>query len=583
MDIRPSGPSPLAMSGGVRFAIQSTRARPELAAAGLKPLSDPGPGGPPAGRVAASCWRRHDALSREASLRTALAFQCLRRVRRTGAIGIVLLGLSGSADAATRTDISTTDLMLLNRVTWGATPADVEIISREGSTKWLERQLQMSSATPLPRAVQQQINQMQITKTPMVELVAALDAIRRTFRAEVDPKRKREAQKAYQRTLRRLGAEAQARAVMRFLYSPAQLLEKMTWFWFNHFNVQASKREIDAMVGDFEERAIRPHALGRFRDLLEATLRHPAMLRYLDNDQNAAGHLNENYAREIMELHSMGERSGYTQGDVRELARILTGVGLNLEPNAPKLKPEQQALYIRTGLFEFNPARHDFGDKELLGHRIMGSGLGEVEQALDIIARAPATGHHVSLRLATYFVGDTPPPKLVNRMTATFMQSDGDVAAVLRTLFKAPEFRSSLGTAFKDPVEYVISAVRLALEEDVVVNPAPVMNWLTQMGEGLYANATPDGYPLISAAWIGPGQMSDRFDVAKQIASLARPVLRSGPGNSTRPAPRAPEATFGRLIVVAPISPKTRAVLDQAVSSDEWNTLYISSPEFMRH
>src|ERR1700745_730169 len=131
------------------------------------------------------------------------------------------------------------------------------------------------------------------------------------------------------------------------------------------------------MVGDYEDQAIRPYALGRFRDLLEATLKHPAMLRYLDNADSAAGHVNENYAREIMELHTMGVGSGYSQKDVQELARILTGVGVSLKPGNPQLKPDWQKLYVRTGLFEFNPARHDFGDKQLLGHTIHGEGFPE--------------------------------------------------------------------------------------------------------------------------------------------------------------------------------------------------------------
>ncbi|MCU6424477.1 DUF1800 domain-containing protein, partial [Klebsiella aerogenes] len=159
---------------------------------------------------------------------------------------------------------------------------------------------------------------------------------------------------------------------------------------FNHFNVHAPKRDIRAMVGDYED-TLHARALGKFRDLLEATLRHPAMLRYLDNDQNSAGHINENYAREIMELHTMGVGSGYSQQDVQELARILTGVGVDLKPDAPKLKPQWQPLYVRAGLFEFNPARHDFGDKHFLGHDIKGRGFAEVEQAIDLIASSPAT------------------------------------------------------------------------------------------------------------------------------------------------------------------------------------------------
>ena len=172
-----------------------------------------------------------------------------------------------------------------------------------------------------------------------------------------------------------IAKQAATRSILRSLYAPDQLRERMTWFWFNHFNVHQYKANLRLLVGDYEDNAIRPHALGRFRDLLEATLRHPAMLRYLDNADNAAGHINENYAREIMELHTMGVGSGYSQKDVEELARILTGVGINLRAENPKLKPELQNQFFRDGLFEFNPARHDFGDKTFLGHAIKGQRL----------------------------------------------------------------------------------------------------------------------------------------------------------------------------------------------------------------
>ena len=167
------------------------------------------------------------------------------------------------------------------------------------------------------------------------------------------------------------------------------------------------------------------------------------MLRYLDNAQNAAGHINENYAREIMELHTMGVGSGYTQHDVEELARILTGVGIDAAPEPPKLKPELESQLVRDGLFEFNPARHDYGDKTFLGHAIKGRGFAEVDEALDILARQPATAHHIAQRLALYFVADDPPKALVDRMAATFLQSDGDIAAVVRAMVVAPEFAAA--------------------------------------------------------------------------------------------------------------------------------------------
>ncbi|MEJ8630756.1 DUF1800 domain-containing protein [Sphingomonas sp. I4] len=340
------------------------------------------------------------------------------------------------------------DAAWAERLGWGPSAAPVTGPA-PGSDAWLRDQLD-GRIDPLPPAVQAQIDAMRISRERVAALVVETDAMQRDLKAITDPDQKKAAREAYQKAMNGLADEARQRFVLRALYSPDQLRERMTWFWFNHFNVQAGKRDIRAMVGDYEE-TIRAHALGRFRDLLEATLRHPAMLRYLDNDQNARGKINENYAREIMELHSMGVGSGYSQQDVQELARILTGVGVDQKPDAPKLKPELQPLYIRAGLFEFNPARHDFGTKHFLGHTIQGSGFHEVEQALDLIAESPATAHHVSLKLATYFMGDDPPPALVDRMAATFRKIHGDIAEVLKTMIRSREVSGSLGSGFKRP------------------------------------------------------------------------------------------------------------------------------------
>src|SRR2546422_7311634 len=224
-----------------------------------------------------------------------------------------------------------------------------------------------------------------------------------------------------------------------------------------------------ALVADYEERAIRPHALGRFRDLLGATARHPAMLIYLDNAQNAANRINENYARELMELHTLGVDGGYTQRDVQELARILTG------------------FVVREGWFEFIPGRHDYGDKLLLGRAIRGRGAAEVDEALDLLARHPATARFLCRKLALVFVSDDPSEVLVERLASTFPSSDGDIAAVLRELFPSAEFSASLGTKFKDPVHYVVSAVRLAYDDKGILNAGPLINWLGRLGGPLYA------------------------------------------------------------------------------------------------
>jgi len=446
----------------------------------------------------------------------------------------------------------------------------------------LDHQLHPSSTDPLPETAEAEIRALPVAQEPLAAIVVRMDAQNKAASQLTDPDQKKVAQQTYQQAMNDLAHQAAARSLLRDLYSPDQLQEQLTWFWFNHFNVHQYKRDIRAMVGDYEDQAIRPHALGRFRDLLEATLRHPAMLRYLDNDQNAAGHINENYARELMELHTIGVGSGYSQKDVQELARILTGVGVNLSPNRPALKPAFQALYLREGLFEFNPNRHDFGEKTLLGHRIKGSGFAEVEQALDILAREPATGHHISLQLATYFMGDDPPAAVVDRMATAFRRSNGDIATTLRALFSSREFDASLGKTFKDPVHYVVSAVRTAYGDQVVLNTQPMQNWLNRLGEGLYNHETPDGYPMASAPWSGPGELAVRFEIARQIGSGPAGLFRPPGAASDQPAyPQAQNALYYGAID-ATLSPATRTALGKAISPQEWNTLFFSSPEFMR-
>jgi uncharacterized protein (DUF1800 family) len=420
----------------------------------------------------------------------------------------------------------------------------------------------------------------------MATFVADMDQQARTANAITDPDQRQTAQKAYQDSLSRYGREAGVRSLLRDLYSPYQLREQLTWFWLNHFNVHLYKSNIRLLIGDYEDKAIRPHALGRFRDLLAATLHHPAMLRYLDNDQNAGGHINENYAREIMELHTMGVGSGYSQNDVQELARILTGVGVNQSPAnapAPKLKPELQSQYVRDGLFEFNPNRHDYGDKVFLGRTIKGRGLAEVDEALDMISRAPATAHFISRQLAVYFVSDNPSAQLVDKMAATFRQTDGDIAAVLKTMFAAPELKTSLGIQFKDPMHYVLSAIRLAYDDKVVLNTAPIQGWLGRLAEPLYGHETPDGYPLAEAAWNGPGQMATRFEIARAIGSGSAGLFKSdAPQAVEQPAFPQPANALYFTSLRPLLNASTRQALDQAISPQDWNTLFLASPEFMR-
>jgi uncharacterized protein (DUF1800 family) len=476
------------------------------------------------------------------------------------------------------------DLALLNRLTWGETATAAQDMATLGPRRWLERQLHPSGDDALPPQAQAEIDAMPSVHAPMATLVVNMDAQAKAARAITDPIQKQAALKAYQDAMSDLGRQAANRSLLRDLYSQNQLKEQMTWFWMNHFNVHMYKADIRAMVGDYEDRAIRPRALGKFRDLLEATLRHPAMLRYLDNAQNAAGHINENYAREIMELHTLGVGSGYTQQDVQELARILTGVGIDANPTPPKLKPQYQDLYQRAGLFEFNPNRHDFGDKHFLGHTIRGSGYGEVREALDILCKEPATAHHVSQQMAAFFMGDKPPPAVVDRMARAFQDTDGDIAQVLKTLFDSREFDASLAQGvFKDPAHYAVSAVRAAYDGRVIVSPQPIQGWLNRMAEGLYNHETPDGYPVTAAAWNGPGQMAVRFEIARQIGQGSAGLFKPDtPGAVDQPAfPQLQNALYYGGVDQA-LSVTTKAALNQAASLQDWNSLYLSSPEFMK-
>ena len=474
------------------------------------------------------------------------------------------------------------DAAFLDALSWGISGGAFADLRAKGRERWLKEQLHPAAEIRLPPAAAAQASAL-LPQGPLIERVRAFEAQGRAANALTDPEAKKSAQQAYQAALSAAARDAASVTVLRALYSPDQLRERLAWFWFNRFNVHQGKANLRALVGDYLDGAIRPHALGRFRELLAATLRHPAMLRYLDNAENAAGHLNENYAREIMELHTMGVGSGYTQGDVEALARILTGIGIETRPEDPKLKPERQADLVRDGLFLFNPNRHDYGDKLFLGRTVRGRGFAEVEEALDILSRHPATARSVARGLATYFTGAEPADALIRQVAEVFARSDGDIAAVMDALVRSPDFAASLGTQVKDPVRYVLSALRLAYDERVILNTAPVQGWLNRLGEGLFNRSTPDGYPLLPAAWTGPGQMMTRFEIARQIGS--------GPAGLFRPpVPDALEEPGFPLLqnalyfstLSAGLSETTRASLARAVSPQDWNTLFLSSPEFMR-
>jgi uncharacterized protein (DUF1800 family) len=309
--------------------------------------------------------------------------------------------------------------------------------------------------------------------------------------------------------------------VFRAVYSNRQLEEVLVDFWYNHFNVDMSKGADRRLVPAYERDAIRPHVLGKFRDLLEATANSPAMLFYLDNWQSVAPDqvlrpngkrpargLNENYARELMELHTLGVDGGYTQQDIIEVARCFTGWTID-RPNQPG-----------AGTFLYNDRVHDNGEKTVLGVTIpAGGGKEDAEKVLDILAHHPSTAKFISKKLAQRFVVDDPPPVLIARMAATFEETDGDIRGVLAAMFNSREFFSqgAFRAKVKTPLEVVVSAVRATNAR--VDSPAGLVNQIGLMGEPLYRKIEPTGYSSANAEWVGSSALLARMNFAEQLAN----------------------------------------------------------------
>lgn len=472
----------------------------------------------------------------------------------------------------------------LDRITWGASDSDDSQLQKLGLKAWLAQQLAPGLAS-LPAEAQQHVDALDISQRSMEQIQQDVAAQRQAIRNAADPEEKSRLGQALQRQLNQWAQEAQKRHLLRALYSPHQLQEQMTWFWMNHFNVSTRKGDVRLWVGDYEEHAIRPHALGNFRQLLEASMRHPAMLVYLDNASNAAGHINENYARELLELHTMGVGSGYTQADVQAMAHVLTGVGFTTREAgapAPKLRPERRGDYVRQGFFEFNPNRHDYTPQTFLGRPLQGQGMAQVEEALDRIVAAPATARFVARKLAVYFIDDNPPAQLVERAAQAFERSRGDIAATLATLLAAPEAMQRFGQRFKDPVHYVVGATRLAYDQRVATDMAPLLGWLSRLGEPLYGHETPDGYPLAQSDWSSSGQMTARFEVARQMAARGAVLFRTEPQAALEKPPYPDLAKRGSVQARLPSwSARSRQALAQARNPVDWNTYFLSAPEMM--
>jgi uncharacterized protein (DUF1800 family) len=407
---------------------------------------------------------------------------------------------------------------VLERLSFGVTPEQMQQVEATGIEAYIQSQLSPESIQE-PAKLKNSLAQLDLIQADPIELSKKyyLGQRRINKNSEISNETKNKLQKQNQKQNQKIRLQAVESRLLRAINSPRQLQEVMVDFWFNHFNVFALKKSTNLWLADYEQK-IRTHALGNFRDLLAVTAHHPAMLIYLDNELNtdpnssvAKGQfkgLNENYARELMELHTLGVDGGYTQADVVALARILTGWSVD---HFDKQENEN-------GFFFFEN-RHDSGDKIFLGQKIPSSGIEEGEQALDILAAHPATAHFISYKLAQYFVADEPPSTLVDLLAKKFLESDGNIKVVLNTLIHSQEFNSSeyYAKKFKTPYQYIVSLVRTG----GIKNPnfKRMQGMIAQLGMPTYLCATPNGYKNSQDAWLNPDGMLRRVGFATAIAN----------------------------------------------------------------
>ncbi|MEP7336902.1 MAG: DUF1800 domain-containing protein [Acidobacteriota bacterium] len=304
--------------------------------------------------------------------------------------------------------------------------------------------------------------------------------------------------------------------LLRAVYSQRQLFEVMTGFWTDHLNINLEKGDCIYLKPADDRLVIRANALGRFQDLIRASATSPAMLVYLDGKENKKANPgdipNENYARELLELHTLGVHGGYTQADVYETARCLTGWRLRTK--------------WRKGTVYFDPALHDDGEKTVLGERIpAGGGEKDVDRVVEIVCHHPSTARFIATKIAQKFVGENPPAALVNRVAAVFTNTDGDVKAVLRQILHSDEFKAARGTKFKRPFHFIASALR-SIGADTHAHK-PLIEYLLRMGQSPFQHPTPDGYPDEAAPWLGT--LLWRWNFALALASNQLPSVSVEP------------------------------------------------------
>jgi uncharacterized protein (DUF1800 family) len=509
--------------------------------------------------------------------------------------------MAGPGSAVPAKPDDATILHVLNRVGFGARPGDVERVRQLGLAAYIDEQLhperiadaqmtaRLAALTTLGKSSRQLAEEFYIP-VQMARQQVKQNAAAEPAMADGKPPRTPE-QMEMARKERAVLLELSEQKVLRAAYSERQLEEVMTDFWFNHFNVFAGKGPTQQYLTEYERDAIRPRVLGKFRDLLEATAKSPAMLFYLDNWQSAdpaAGDrreemrarmgarfrgrtpiappnanpqrprrgLNENYGRELMELHTLGVDGGYTQQDVVNVARAFTGWTID--------QPRQG------GGFRFEPRLHDHDEKLVLGHKIKAGGdQSDGEQVLDILAKHPSTARFIATKLARRFVSDTPPDDLVDRAAKRFLESGGDIRQVVGLILTSPEFfaPAAYRAKVKTPFEFVVSAVR-ATGSDASSAEALVQS-VRQLGMPLYMCQPPTGYADRAEAWVNTGALINRMNFALQLVGGRMRGVQAGA------APVTP-------ILAGQVSETTAATIAKATDGRQVAALTLGSPEFQR-
>lgn len=366
------------------------------------------------------------------------------------------------------------------------------------------------------------------------------------------------------------------------IQSQAPFAERLAHFWANHFAVSGDKMEVTNLAGAFEFEAIRPHVMGSFRDMLFAVERHPAMLLFLDqavsvgpnsplavraaNRPNVRRNLglNENLAREILELHTLGVRTGYSQADVTEFARALTGWTVAGFGRGPVAK--FTGATGRPGDFVFADALHEPGSRAILGQQWPQTGEAQAAAVLDHLATHPATAKHIATKLARHFAGDDPPPRLVARLEANFRKTGGDLPSLYRTLIASPECWAPGTVKFKSPWEWSISAMRAVGTQQLPSNAVPGLMY--QLGQPVWKPGSPAGWDDVAGAWAGPDAVLRRVEAAERIAQRTRDQIDP----RARAAEMFPEA----------LSPATAQAIARAESNSQGVALLLVAPEFLR-